>query len=285
MTLHTGRFMTLILSAFVLISVSCEGPEASDVRSDKDMGKIVLKSAMAVSDIDDYNFRFVGVDGYGSSPYYRFGDVSWPMEWYFGVFRLQAESCTYDEAEVGYGKLRYEGTGEPFSVINDQVASASVVCSVANFNVTVSFDNKMYEAFGAMKMTVNSVLAPLPVEDEEGNVVEFDQSVLRSLELDAIHPTGYYNAHVDRVILKYTVYVRLDGAEEYIVAQEGYYTEDGSDEPAAIKAGDAITFNVSYSGDAPVTEHIKFIVSGEKNFMPNTVSIGDYTQGTVEEDE
>lgn len=285
MTLHTGRFLALILSALVLISVSCEGPEVSDVRSDKGMGRIVLKSAMTVSDIDDYNFRFVGVDGYGSSPYYRFGDVSWPMEWYFGVFRLQAESCTYDEAEEGYGKLRYEGTGEPFSVINDQLASASVVCSVANFNVTVSFDNKMYEAFGGMKMAVTSVLAPLPVEDEEGNFVEFEQSVLRSLELDAIHPTGYCNAHVGRVILKYTVYVRLDGAEEYIVAKEGYYTEDGSDEPAAIKAGDAITFNVSYSGDAPVTEHIKFIVSGEKTFMPNTVSIGDYTQGTVVEDE
>lgn len=284
MTLHTGRFCSLMMSAMLLIIVSCERTGSFEAQPEEGMGKIVLKSAETISEIEDYNFRFVGVNGYGTSPYYKFSEVSWPMEWYYGVFRLQAETCTVDEAEDGYGKLRYEGIGEPFLIINGQIATASVVCNVANVSVSVNFDDKMYEAFDGMKLTVNSVYAPLPTEDADGNVTETAPVTLRSLELDAINPTGFYNMLSDRVIIEYRLWVKLDGADEYLESVSGYYVEDGTDVPAPVHAGDVVTFNVTYTGEAIVTEHIKFVISGEKESLKNSISIGDYAQGTVTED-
>ena len=98
MTVHIGRLMMLILSAVSFIIVSCEDRNPLQAPSEEGRGKVMLslysdievKSPQAVSETDDYNFRFVGVGSYGTSPYYRYGDVSWPMDWYFGVFRLQA---------------------------------------------------------------------------------------------------------------------------------------------------------------------------------------------------
>ena len=92
MTLHTGRLMSLLHAAVILIFVSCEDTRQSQVLPDG-MGlvdctlssEIVVKSAETVSEVfSDYNFRYVGVGDYGTSEYYRFGDIDWPMEWYFG---------------------------------------------------------------------------------------------------------------------------------------------------------------------------------------------------------
>ena len=179
MTLHTGRLMALICSAVILFLTSCEDGDSLHALPDEGKGKVMLslysdieiKSPQAISEVDDYNFRFVGVGEYGTSQYYRYGDVSWPMDWYFGIFRLQAESCTADEAESGYGKLRYEGIGQPFSVINDQTATASVVCSVANFRVVANFNDKMFMSYKDFKLVVESVLMPVYEEDEDGNQI------------------------------------------------------------------------------------------------------------------
>ena len=132
MTLHTGRFNALALAALLFMLVSCEGEKPSHALASNGKGKVMLSlysdieirsEASPISDVDDYNFRFVGVDGYATSEYYRYGDVSWPMEWYFGLFRLEAESCTETEAEEGYGRLRYAGIGQPFKVLQQYINS------------------------------------------------------------------------------------------------------------------------------------------------------------------
>ena len=87
MTLHTGRFNALILTALILMLVSCEGHEPSHALADKGKGKVILSlssglevdiksEASPISNYDDYNFRYVGVDGYATSEYYRYGNVS-----------------------------------------------------------------------------------------------------------------------------------------------------------------------------------------------------------------
>ena len=235
--------------------------------------------------MDDYNFRFVGVGEYGTSQYHRYGDVSWPMDWYFGIFRLQAESCTADEAESGYGKLRYEGIGQPFSVINDQTATASVVCSVANFRVVANFNDKMFMSYKDFKLVVESVLMPVYEEDEEGNqFLVRDEQQLRSLDFTTINKTGYYNLHNDPLMLRYVLYVMVDGTDEFIEQQRGFFKESGSSEPAEINAGDDITFNVNYVGDVQPSAGIKFIINGERKPVSNGIEIGDYTQGAATED-
>lgn len=293
MTLHTGRLMMLIFSAITLFVTSCEEVKSLSALPDEGKGKVMLslysdieiKSPQAISEVDDYNFRFVGVGEYGTSQYYRYGDVSWPMDWYFGIFRLQAESCTADEAESGYGKLRYEGIGQPFSVINDQTATASVVCSVANFRVVVNFNDKMFMSYKDFKLVVESVLMPVYEEDEEGNqFLVRDEQQLRSLDFTTINKTGYYNLHNDPLMLRYVLYVMVDGTDEFIEQQRGFFKEAGTSEPAEINAGDDITFNVNYVGDVQPSAGIKFIINGERKSVSNSVEIGDYTQGTATED-
>ena len=293
MTLHTGRFIMLFYAALMLIFVSCEDKNQSQVLPEG-MGlvdctlrsEIVVKSVEAISeDFDDYNFRFVGVDGYATSDYYRYGDIVWPMEWYFGLFRLEAESCTEAEAEAGYGKLRFAGIGQSFSVINDQLAMTSVVCNVANFRVNVNFNDKMFLSYKDFKLVVDAVLAPKYEEDEDGNLVMVrDEQLMRTLDFTTLNKVGFYNLHDDPMILKYTLYVMLDGASEYIEKVTGYLSDESLQIPVVVKAGDAITINVNYNGDVQPSAGIKFIVTTERKGIADEFEIQDYEKGSVTED-
>lgn len=230
------------------------------------------------SEFDDYSFMFRGVDGYGSSDYYRYGDVVMPMDWYFGIYNLCAESCTKDDAEVGYGKLRYYGESSAFAVINDQLSDVSVICRVANCRVNVKFDDSMYEAFDGFKLVVRTVAAP----DEEETSDDSDPETIRSLEFDPVNQIGYYNLQDLPINMMYALYVKNYGATEYVESISGYFKED--DTNAVINPADAITFNVKYTGDPIVSPDIKFIVNGERTSVENKIVIGDYTQGKIEEE-
>lgn len=293
MTVRIGRLMALILSASSFIIVSCQGKDSLTATSEEGKGKvmlslysdIVVKSPRAVSETDDYNFRFVGVGSYGTSQYYKYGDVTWPMDWYFGVFRLQAESCTLEEAEAGYGKLRYEGIGQPFSIINDQIARASVLCTVANFRVAVNFNDKMFMSYKDFKLTVESVLVPVYEENEAGEqVLVSDQMLVRSLDFNTLNKVGYYNLGARQMNLRYTLYVMEDGADEFIEMASGYFSEDGDAAPAVIHAGDYITLNVNYMGEVKPTPGIKFVVEGARVPIMDGIEIDDYVGDSVTED-
>lgn len=298
MTLHTGRFNALAFAALILMLVSCEGHEPSHALADKGKGKVMLSlstdlsidiksEASPISDFDDYRFRFVGVDGYATSDYYRYGDVPNPMTWYFGIFRLQAESCTAEQAETGRGCLRYEGISQPFAVINDQTATASVLCTVANVLVKVNFDDSMYLAFDDYKLTVTSVTAPPAEDDSEENDEEtedFVPEVYRILDFTPFDLSGYFNLQDEPVNLKYELWVKMPDAEILTPAAEGYFSLSEQGTPSVPAGGDIITFNVAYTGDVDVTDGIKFIVKGVKTTLSNGLDLGDYVGGEVKED-
>lgn len=295
MTLHTGRFNALAFAALILMLVSCEGHEPSHALADKGKGKVMLSlgsdlvidmksEASPISDFDDYRFRYVGVDGYATSDYYRYGDVTWPMDWYFGIFRLQAESCTAEQAETGRGCLRYEGISQPFAVINDQTASASVICTVANVRVNVTYNDKMFMSFADFYLSVESVMSPVYEENEDGDMVETKpEQSMRALDFTTIEKTGYFNIHPGDMNLKYSLFVKMDGAEVYMLQNEGYLLgNDGN--PVFIKSGDDITLNVIYEGEVAVTDGVKFIVEGERLPMHTGLNVKDYEQGAAVED-
>lgn len=288
MTLHTGRLATLLLTVLSIAFTSCENDHIVSRGKGKVMlslySDIVFKSEMTLSNVDDYNFRFVGVDGYGSSEYYRYGDVSWPFEWYYGIFKLQAESCSVTKADEGYGCIRYEGISNSFAVSNGITAHAQVTCQVVNVNVNVDFHDSMYEAFAGFKLVVDTVL---PAMDDEG---AFDMSVepeiRRTLEFDSINMSGYYSLADQPTLLRYTLYIMVDGAEEYIESKRGYFSDGSSSGPSALRGGDLVTFNVKYTGAPIITSGIKFIVSGERTSVNNSVLLEDYqNKESVKEDE
>lgn len=293
MTLHTSRSSMLLIAVMFVSFISCSKRDSYSTLPESGMGKVCfslytdieVKSAAATSDVDNYNFRYVWADGSTTSEYYRYGDVSWPMEWYFGVFMIQAESCTASEAEEDYGCLRYEGMGQAFSVVNDVTATASVICRIANCRVQVNFNDKMFLSFKDFKLVVESVLAPVYEEDEEGNShLLRDEQVMRTLDFTTIEKTGYYNVYDQVQHLRYTLYVMLDGAEEFVQMKVGYFTDPASGTPASVKAGDFVTLNVSYVGDVVVTEGVKFIVEGERKSIETFLGLDDYQNGDVTED-
>ena len=308
MTLHTGRFIMLFYAALMLIFVSCEDKNQSQVLPEG-MGlvdctlksEIVVKSPEVVLvNVDDYNFRFVGVNGYATSEPMRFGDAEWPMPWFFGVYYLNAESCTREEAETLRGKLRYEGTSiYPFEVVNERVAQSEVTCSVANFQVKTNFSDKMYEVFEDYKLAVTSVSAP--VEDEESPETEVEgdgviedgeesedegvvQEVYRTLDFTPFDQYGFYNLQDEPIILQYVLYVKLQGAEEFIPKKEGKFSVSEDGEATIVNAGDIITFNVDYTGTVEITDGIKFIVEGKRKTVNDGLTLQDYQEGTVKED-
>ena len=296
MTLHTGRLTTLLCAALIFISLSSCSDKVESSASPEGMGKvtaylhsdIVVKSPEAISEgVDDYNFRFVGVDSYGSSEYYRFGDVEWPMNWYLGIYRLQAESCTRTEAEAGYGKLRYEGISEVFSVINGQTATASVICGVANFRVNVYFDDSMYEAFDAFQLEVVSESAPPVADESEEESEDFVPQLYRRLIFDPIEQSGYYNLQFEPMLLKYKLLVKNEGAEDFVESGvEGYFVDKGEAGPSIVEAGDIITFRVRYDGEVVPSDGVKFIVAGTKTTMGSSLVLPDYNvDNNITEDE
>ena len=288
MTLHTGRLTALLVTVLSIVFTSCENDHIVSCGKGKVMlslySDIVFKSETPLSNVDDYNFRFVGVDGYGSSEYYRYGDVSWPFEWYYGIFKLQAESCTEAKADEGYGCIRYEGISSSFAVSNGVTANAQVTCQVVNANVNVDFDDSMYEAFAQFKLKVETVL---PVIDEDGAYdMSVDPEIRRSLDFDPINKSGYYSLAEQPTLLRYTLYIMMDGAVEFMESKTGYFSDGSASGPSALRGGDLVTFNVKYTGAPVVTPGIKFIVSGVRTSVNNSVFLEDYqNKESVVEDE
>lgn len=296
MTLHTGRLTTLLTAALMFISLSSCSDKVDSPACPDGMGKvtaylhsdIVIKSPEANSEeVYDYSIRFIGLNGYASSESMRYGSVSWPMNWFFGTYQLYAESCTRDDAELGYGRLRYEGLGDPFSVINGQNTSTSVVCQVANFRVNVYFHDSMYEAFDAFQLMVQAVSAP-PAEDEsEEETEQFVPQQYRCLIFDPIEQSGYYNLQSEPILLHYTLNVRHIGAEVFVESGvEGYFIAKEETEPYVVEAGDLITFRVNYTGETVPSDGVKFIVDGIRTTMNTSLGLPGYNvDDNVKEDE
>ena len=283
----------------IIMLSSCHGAAVKDVLTGEvdltlaSTTEIEVKSAETSSEFDHYKFKFSGVDGYGSSEFYTYGDVVMPMEWYYGLYTLYAESCTKEEAEEGYGCVRYEGESGTFSVINDVVSSVSVVCNVANFRVNVKFDDSMYESFAGFKLAVRTV--PAPVKEESGDdgddgdddasaetSVQEELQTIRELNFDPVNQVGYYNLQDHPVNLHYTLYLLNFEAEVYMESISGYFEENG--EPAIINPADAITLKVKYIGSPIISPNIKFIIEGERKSVENNITLGDYNQGQIVEE-
>ena len=107
---------------------------------------------------------------------------------------------------------------------------------------------------------------------------------MRTLDFTTIEKTGYYNVYDQVQHLRYTLYVMLDGAEEFVQMKVGYFTDPASGTPASVKAGDFVTLNVSYVGDVVVTEGVKFIIEGERKSIETFLGLDDYQNGSVTED-
>lgn len=286
---YKGLFWwTVILCVMVLPSCR-KGP-----LDEPKMGKVSITlsrdsqiEVRSSSDEEDVEFKFVGLNGYGSSEeFIPYTGEGMEAEWYFGIYRLYAQTCSLEEAELGFGCVRHDGTSEPFTIVNGQVVPVSaVVCRVSNCRVTVNFDMSMYEAFADFKFFVRTVKAPVEGEETVSDGDTEEDNVLRTLEFNK-NGIGYYNLYDTPLNLEYILSVRANGAEEYVETARGYLLKKESGaEPAIMAAGDAVTFNVRYTGqiDNPSSDLV-FVIDGMRYPSENGITLPDYSEGGVNEE-
>jgi hypothetical protein len=144
----------------------------------------------------------------------------------------------------------------------------------------------MFESFDAFKLDVDEVTYPEEEEsEEESSQASSEEILLRSLSFDSVEQSGYYNLYETPVYLRYTLFIRVDGAEEYVPVKTGFLDDEQTGEPVALNAGDDVTFNVRYTGDPVISPNIKFIISGQRVSVENGLKVQDYVSGSVMEDE
>lgn len=72
-------------------------------------------------------------------------------------YQVNAESCTVEESEAGYGCARYEGGSGLFTLNASNIYQKAVIeCSQSNALVTVVFDASVSERFTGLKVTLTS---------------------------------------------------------------------------------------------------------------------------------
>lgn len=274
----------------VMVLPSCRKGTLDELK----MGKVSITlsrdseiEVRSSSDAGDVEFKFVGLNGYGSSEeFIPYTGEGMEAEWYFGIYRLYAQTCSLEEAELGFGCVRHDGTSEPFTIVNGQVVPVSaVVCRVANCRVTVNFDMSMYEAFADFKFFVRTVKVPVEGEETVSDGDTEEDNVLRTLEFNK-NGIGYYNLNDTPLNLEYILSVRANGAEEYVETARGYLLkEESGAEPAILAAGDAVTFNVRYTGqiDNP-SSNLVFVIDGMRYPSENGIILPDYSEGGVNEE-
>lgn len=286
---YRGLFWWAMILCVMVIPSCRKGP-----LDEPQMGKVSITlsrdsqiEVRSSSDEEDVEFKFVGLNGYGSSEeFIPYTGEGMEAEWYFGIYRLYAQTCSLEEAELGFGCVRHDGTSEPFTIVNGQVVPVSaVVCRVANCRVTVNFDMSMYEAFDDFKFFVRTVKAPVEGEETVSDGDTEEDNVLRTLEFNK-NGIGYYNLYDTPLNLEYILSVRANGAEEYVETARGYLLkEESGAEPAILAAGDAVTFNVRYTGqiDNPSSDLV-FVIDGMRYPSENGITLPDYSEGGVNEE-
>lgn len=137
--------------------------------------------------VDIYGTTFLGQEY--ASDQYIYAEMPDAVVIPYGYYHVSAQSCTLDEAETGYGEVRYYGVSGQVDVLSKAPASATVNCKMVNGKVTITIDDSFLEDF----------------ED-----VTAELTATRTVELTAEQanaPTDvYFNTPAEGVQLVYTVY-------------------------------------------------------------------------------
>lgn len=121
---------------------------------------------------------------------------------------LTAESCTETDAETaeeGWGKARFSGSSEPFDIELRKLTSVSVLCTMQNAKVTVSYDRSFSSTFTDYNVEVYETSAP-------GRTLSF------SPMSNILTACAYFNIDADPQ-LTYVIKGRINGGEKKTLYQ------------------------------------------------------------------
>lgn len=191
----------------LLAAASCSqkmsGPElygSLDLRLSSEVEADVSTKAEEASTFALYNIRLTGTRT-GNDPYtvsVVYGEIEEPLVLPYGLYSVEAESCTEDQAHDGYGCVRFFGRTEDIQVKApaENPVQVSVECHMANAKVSLDFDAGFLSDF-------ENVRAELVMG---GRKIELTPDQAASVQV-------YFNVGVSGSEIIYSVYGTIDDVE------------------------------------------------------------------------
>lgn len=148
------------------------------------MGTIALSLSSSVEvdvatkaddDYSDYIITVTGTkeDGSTFEPMeLRYEDIEEKISVPFGEYVLSAQSCTEleaEEADGGYGCVRYVGKSGVIKVESDEPVAARIACTMANAKASITFDGSFLEDFSDVRAELKIGDRKLPISKEQAD--------------------------------------------------------------------------------------------------------------------
>lgn len=198
----------LYIYAFMLLAVaSCSqklsGPDlygSLDLKISFDVEAEVSTKTDDAGSFALYNISLTGTRT-GNDPYTAsvvYGEIEAPLVLPYGLYSVEAESCTEIQAHEGYGCVRFYGMTEGVQVKApvENPTPVSVECRMANAKVTVAFDEGFLSDFTDVRAELAMGDRKLTLTPEQASSVQ-----------------AYFNVGVSGSEIHYSVFGSVDGVE------------------------------------------------------------------------
>ena len=195
--MRTGLYC--ITAVMTMLLVSC----AQVLSPEEQRGEIRLALSSEVemevqtrSGYDDYNIYIKGLKT-GQDPYQDELEFSEMLNGYalpYGVYSVEAENCTADEAVEGLGRPRYYGIATDVRVKSPETTDVTVDCRMGNSKVAVTFDEVFLNEFDEASVSVD-----LNIGGRTKNVLPGSSDQI------------YFNVEAEGSVLTYIIYGKIDG--------------------------------------------------------------------------
>lgn len=141
-----------------------------------------VEADIAVKSDDDkslYNVYINGVAGKEDfSENLVYGEMPSTYSLPYGVYSVEAENCTLQQAHEGDGRARYSGITSGIKVKDMNLVPVSVDCRMVNSKVTVSFDEEFLSEFDeesvSVSLAVDSRMITVDPSDCQGRIIYFN---------------------------------------------------------------------------------------------------------------
>lgn len=197
------RLFTYI--SLVVLAVSCtqkmSGPQefgAMDLRVSSDVEVDVSTKSDDKGRYDAYNISLYGIrtgnDPYSASVVY--GQIAGPLTLPYGLYSVEAESCTESQAHEGFGCVRFYGKTEGVQVKRpaDNPTPVSVECRMANSRISVSFDEGFVADFESVSVDLSMGERLLTITPDNSSTA-----------------LAYFNVSAEGSVISYAVKGSIDG--------------------------------------------------------------------------
>ncbi len=179
------RRTALYTAAALLLATSCNkelmesqkmGSISLSLSSDVEVVTQTKADAVDCSDflVDIYGTTFLGNEY--ESETYVYENMPESIAVPFGSYHVSAQNCIEEEAEAGFGQVRYYGVSEQVDVFSYAKETVIIQCRMANGKASIIFDRSFQDDFAdvSAELSVGARTVPLTAEESATSDVYFN---------------------------------------------------------------------------------------------------------------